>query len=110
MDWDPSKWIILTLYRLGLVTGLRRAGELELNEATIYMHHKTRYGVVPGDDANEWKGEVWDIEQVRKYAKGRAGSCVLLINGFVLDATPYLEKHVRPFFDPEYLTGIDCDY
>jgi hypothetical protein len=108
IDWDPSKWIILTLYRLGLATGLRRAREDDLKEATIYMHRKTHHGISPPeDDVNGWEGEVWNLEQVQEYVKKKTGRCVVLVNGFVLDATGYLGEHVRPDCGPKRLISVN---
>lgn len=92
IDWDPSKWIILGLYKLGLVTSLRRASNCDLKEAIEYMHRKVTLGVVEVE-TNTWYGEVWNTRQVREYVE-KPGKCVVIIDGFVVDVTSYLGDHV----------------
>lgn len=92
-DWDPSKWIILALYKLGLVTSLRRARNGDLKEAIEYMHRKEVLGV---DEVktDTWNGEVWNTGQVQEYVN-KLGKCVVMIDGFIVDVTSYLGDHVR---------------
>lgn len=60
------------------------------------MHHKTHHGVsYNGEDHEECDGEVWDMKKVEEYVKARAGRCVVLVNGSVVDVTGYLGEHVR---------------
>lgn len=95
IDWDPSKWIILILQNVGLVTSLRRAEDKDLLEATRYMQRKEKVALVYLDsDVDSWDGELWDITRVKEFAQTKAGCCLILINGFMVDATPYLGKHV----------------
>ena len=98
IDWDPSKWIILALYKLGLVTSLRRARKDDLKEAIEYMHQKEILGVVDVQ-TDTWKGEVWNARQVQEYVE-ILGKCVVMIDGFIVDVTSYLGDHVsRLTFD-----------
>lgn len=92
VDWDPSKWIILALYKLGLVTSLRRARNGDLKEAIEYMRRKETLGVVDVE-ADTWNGEVWNTGQVKEYVE-KLGKCVVIIDGFVVDVTSYLGDHV----------------
>ncbi|KAF6766735.1 hypothetical protein DFP72DRAFT_867422 [Ephemerocybe angulata] len=64
LDWDPSKWIILTLHRLGLIHGLRRAKEDDIADADLAV-----------------------------YRQNKPASCLLVLDGFVLDVTSYLGEH-----------------
>ncbi|KAJ7597481.1 hypothetical protein C8J56DRAFT_920193 [Mycena floridula] len=91
-DWDPSKWIILLLHRLGLVTGLRRARSDDMTEASAYMKYKTTHGSPPISVEPDVK-ELWNLAQVHEYINERPGRCVILLHGFVVDATPYLGDH-----------------
>ncbi|KAJ7654837.1 hypothetical protein B0H17DRAFT_1163477 [Mycena rosella] len=92
VNWDPSKWIILLLNRLGLVTGLRSVRENDLKEAMEYMHFKEKHGVAPVvEDA--WEGERWDISQAYAYINSKPGSCVVVIDDCFVDATAYLGEH-----------------
>lgn len=98
--WDPSKWIILLLHRFKLVTGLRRARDIDLKEALAYMKYKSVHGMPPRDDLDEQQtSEHWTIEEARLYVKERPGRCVVLLNGWVVDLTTYLREHVshNPF-------------
>ena len=91
-DWDPSKWIILALHKLGLVTSLRRARSGDLKEAIEYMRQKETLGIVELE-ADTWNGGIWDKGQVQEYAK-KVGKCVVMIDDFVVDVTSYLGDHV----------------
>ncbi|KAH7916460.1 hypothetical protein BJ138DRAFT_1139789 [Hygrophoropsis aurantiaca] len=94
LDWDPSKWIIDGLYKIGLVKGLRRARIEDIKEAKVYMHHKTRHGVSNVSDSDvEWEGNVWTMDEAHDHAKQKPGSCLVLIQGFIVDVTPYLGEH-----------------
>ncbi|KAF9486465.1 hypothetical protein BDN70DRAFT_870009 [Pholiota conissans] len=94
-DWDPSKWIILLLEKCSLVTSLRRAGEKDLREAIRYMQMKEALDFVKAEtDNNEaWDGEVWDFERVREFSQEKPSCCLILIDGFVVDASSYLGEH-----------------
>ena len=87
IDWDPSKWIILALRKLGLVMSLRRARNGDLKEAIEYMHRK-ELGLV------EVKTDTW--YEVQEYVE-KQGKCVVMIDGFVVDVTSYLGDHVSRY-------------
>lgn len=93
-DWDPSKWIILILHRLGFATGLRRARQEDIADAKNYMHYKTKYGVCPSN-TETWEGQVWNLEELKRYIRALPGQSVVIIDGYAVDATPYLAEHVR---------------
>lgn len=104
-DWDPSKWAILCLHAMGLVSGLKRARPEDVSEALTYMSHKKEnegpgHLIAASSDAepeDEWFGEVWTWVDVEEYVRaGRdSGRCVIVIDGFVVDVTGYLGQHVR---------------
>lgn len=99
LDWDPSKWIILTLHRLGMVTGLRRARETDVQSAIAHMsekeHHHHHHGALAEEPVEPWTGEVWDPQQVAAHIKKASkGSCFLLLDGYLIDATSYMGEHV----------------
>ncbi|KAG7452278.1 uncharacterized protein BT62DRAFT_294111 [Guyanagaster necrorhizus] len=91
-DWDPSKWIIVSLHKLGFVTGLRRARRDDISESVEYMRHKCAYGVPPPED-DQWDGPNWTIDEVQLYIQSALGRCVLLIDDFVVDVTSYMGEH-----------------
>jgi stearoyl-CoA desaturase (delta-9 desaturase) len=103
-NWDPSKWIILGLNRLGLVTGLRRARESDMKEALKYMHFKDTHGVPPSEEDTPWEGETWDLAQALEYIKSKQGSCVVVIDDHFLDVGSYLGEHVS-LIDSLYVLG-----
>ncbi|KIM47500.1 hypothetical protein M413DRAFT_22154 [Hebeloma cylindrosporum] len=70
IDWDPSKWIILALEKLGLEV----------------------LGIVESED-NSWTGEMWNLNQVKEFAQTKPGSCIVLIDGFAVDISAYLGEH-----------------
>ncbi|KAF8167389.1 hypothetical protein B0H34DRAFT_681705 [Crassisporium funariophilum] len=92
IDWDPSKWIILALHELGLVTSLRRARHEDLTEAIHYMQQKDALGAMEAEK-DPWQGAVWNVNQVKSYVQEKTGRCVVLIDGFAVDATTYLAEH-----------------
>jgi stearoyl-CoA desaturase (Delta-9 desaturase) len=92
-DWDPSKWIILTLHHLGFATGLRRARQEDLAEAKDYMHYKSKHGVSPSN-TETWEGIVWNLEELDRHIRASPWKSVILIEGFAVDATSYLSEHV----------------
>ncbi|TFY62685.1 hypothetical protein EVG20_g6608 [Dentipellis fragilis] len=105
LDWDPSKWIILALHRVGLTTGLRRARELDIADARSYMqqkekqtmHHGSEAVTLPADGAGAirgtWDGPTWDVEQVRAYVRAHGAACVVVVDGFAVDVTAYMREH-----------------
>ncbi|KAF7307151.1 Stearoyl-CoA desaturase [Mycena indigotica] len=92
-NWDPSKWIIAVLYRLGLVTGLRSVRDQDLKEALQYMGHKEKHGIPPPEEDSIWTGEIWDTCQARAFVRSNAGSCVVLIEDYFVNVTHYLGEH-----------------
>lgn len=100
LDWDPSKWIIAALHRLGLAHRLRRAKQDEVQEAVQYMREKysgtsssTSSEYTTEDSQDECVLEDWTEEDVAAYKRGKPSACVLLLDGFVLDVTSYMVDH-----------------
>ncbi|KDR81085.1 hypothetical protein GALMADRAFT_153433 [Galerina marginata CBS 339.88] len=91
-DWDPSKWVILGLHKLGLVSGLRRASDDDLVEAVHYMRKKNELGITE-PEVDTWNGEIWNIDKLKRFAREKTGRCIVLIDGFAIDVTPYLGEH-----------------
>lgn len=90
----------MALHFLGLANGLRRARDKDLNEAKIHMLVKT--GAIPGSEDEEQseddsKYHCWTLEGARAYANSKAGRCIVIIDRYVVDATPYLGEHVRQY-------------
>ncbi|KAL1739712.1 hypothetical protein HDZ31DRAFT_48930 [Schizophyllum fasciatum] len=91
-DWDPTKWIIAALHRLGFVKGLRRARDADLRAALAHMHLKSHHHGISSEDEDElWDGPVWDTAELKERAA--QGSCLLVIDGYIVDATSYLGEH-----------------
>lgn len=105
LDWDPSKWIILILYHLGLATALRRARTDEVEDAKHVMHSKVQGSgqlLDTCDDSDSWNGPVWSIDKIVEYMTGLGhehAPCLMVIDNFVIDATGYMKEHVRPFWN-----------
>ncbi|KJA28511.1 hypothetical protein HYPSUDRAFT_33933 [Hypholoma sublateritium FD-334 SS-4] len=93
IDWDPSKWIILILYKLKLVHSLRRARSEDLVAAIHHMHKKETIGSPDDLTDSFWDGENWDLSRVKKYVEAKPGRCVVVVDSFVIDATSYLGEH-----------------
>ncbi|KAF8665468.1 hypothetical protein AX16_000486 [Volvariella volvacea WC 439] len=91
-DWDPSKWIILALQRRGLVYGLRRARNDDIQDAVDYMQRKVnkRDSGVP---VEEWNGDTWNRAKLMHYAHEKPGRCVIVIDGYAVDTTEYVREH-----------------
>ncbi|KAL0951591.1 hypothetical protein HGRIS_008272 [Hohenbuehelia grisea] len=92
-DWDPSKWLILGLRYLGLAKGLRKARDDDMAEAIDYMHQKAHPGAIESEDLDDWHGDTWDRQQLAEYLSMKPGSCILLIDGYAVNATFYLAEH-----------------
>ncbi|KAI0640073.1 fatty acid desaturase-domain-containing protein [Trametes polyzona] len=102
LDWDPSKWVIMLLHSLGLASGLRRARKEEIRAAREYMlrkkitnpHAHTHGMYVSGseEDDDDWDGPVWTKAQLVEHARTKR-RCMLLLDGFAVDATEYLAEH-----------------
>ncbi|KAJ3550848.1 hypothetical protein NM688_g4987 [Phlebia brevispora] len=102
-EWDPSKWIILALHYLGLVGRLRRAKQEDIDEAKRHMLIKSgnaiesgysSQGSVAGSDEHDHPDHpAWTLSQAQVYARERAGHCLVVLDGFILDVTTYLGEH-----------------
>ncbi|PPR01932.1 hypothetical protein CVT24_001271 [Panaeolus cyanescens] len=90
-DWDPSKWIIICLHRLGLVTGLRRAHSEDIDDALRYMKQKEGGKLEPEHDT--WDGKSWNMQQILEFASENTGRCIVLIDGYAVDVTSYFGEH-----------------
>jgi len=73
-DWDPTKWTILILHRLGLVSGLRRAREEDIQLAKMLMEHKHDPVGHEQMTEEEWRGPVWDKSQLVDYIQSNQGA------------------------------------
>ncbi|KZP25296.1 hypothetical protein FIBSPDRAFT_918440 [Athelia psychrophila] len=95
IDWDPSKWIIAMFHTFGLASGLRRVRETDMLEAKQHMAHAHHHHALPAlsDIAAVWVGDVWGVDALREYIRGKPGRCVLLLDGLLVDATSYLGEH-----------------
>ncbi|KIJ66509.1 hypothetical protein HYDPIDRAFT_151085 [Hydnomerulius pinastri MD-312] len=94
LDWDPSKWIIAFLYRLGLVKTVRRARPEDIKEAKQYMHQKThQQNQETAQQSSDWSGSEWSIEGALEYMACNPGKCMVVVDGFVVDVTGYLREH-----------------
>jgi len=96
LDWDPSKWIILGLHKLGFVYSLRTAREVDIEDAREYMHEKDHHHMHDKEgeaDGAEWTGEVWSREDMERYVEEKPERCVLVLDGFLVDATAYMKEH-----------------
>ncbi|KAF5323535.1 hypothetical protein D9611_005581 [Ephemerocybe angulata] len=96
LDWDPSKWIILTLHRLGLIHGLRRAKEDDIADAVEYMRqkHEPNQPQILSDDSDEgYQEKSMNAQDLAVYRQNKPASCLLVLDGFVLDVTSYLGEH-----------------
>jgi len=117
-DWDPSKWVILTFAKLGVAWGLRRAtpGDIAAARAHMLLHghdHNNanrKIEIVEKDEGSQQE-PTWTEAELKAYAE-RNGACVLLIDGYAVDVTGYIEAHVRPwtllFFPIWYLLLMVC--
>ena len=95
LGWDPSKWAIKLLWCLGLATGLRKASDAEIRYSVKYMQSK-KDNRDPVDDVGL---EAWNMGEVFDYIADDKERCVLVINGYVVDATTYMATHVRYALD-----------
>lgn len=85
-------------HRFGLASGLRRAHERDVKEAKTFMANKANHGhthnTSEDEDLEEWDGEIWGKGKLEEYVQSKPGRCLVLIRGFVVDATSYLGEHV----------------
>ena len=99
-DWDPSKWVILTLAKLGVAWGLRRTTQEDIAAAQAHMllhghdHNSAHWNVVEKEECGR-QVPTWTEAELKAYTE-RNGACVLWIDGYAVDVTGYLEAHVRP--------------
>lgn len=84
-------------HTFGLASGLRRVRETDMLEAKRHMAHAHHHHALPAlsDIAAVWVGDVWGVDALREYIRGKPGRCVLLLDGLLVDATSYLGEHVR---------------
>ncbi|CDO73445.1 hypothetical protein BN946_scf185013.g80 [Trametes cinnabarina] len=105
LDWDPSKWVILILHQAGLASGLRRARPDEIRAARQHMLRKEIAHLYAGtknvgsvaarsddEEFEPWNGPTWTAEQLSEHA-GADDRCILLLEGYAVDATEYLAEH-----------------
>ncbi|KAF9531903.1 fatty acid desaturase-domain-containing protein [Crepidotus variabilis] len=92
VDWDPSKWIILVLHRLGLVHSLQKARHRDMEEARHYMQRKASFGS-SDEEEEHWTGTIWNLAQLKSITLEDKSRCLMALNGFVVDATDYLKEH-----------------
>lgn len=96
------------LHRFGFVTGLRRARKDEIEDAKLFMHskshpsptHSAGHCTTTGDGEAVWSGPVWDMHCVMEYMKDMGNNtapCLMVVDGFVIDATSYMKEHVGSF-------------
>ena len=60
------------------------------------MEHKAHAHV--DDDYHieqSWDGEVWDTDRLGTFVKNKPTACIILLDGFAVDATDYMKEHVR---------------
>ncbi|KIY73482.1 hypothetical protein CYLTODRAFT_448812 [Cylindrobasidium torrendii FP15055 ss-10] len=90
--WDPSKWIILALNRLGLVHSLRRARQVDMDNSIKYMDTKSVHGHVQ-EPVPQWQGAEWTIQDIREELSMSPSRCFVVLGDWVVDATSYLKEH-----------------
>ncbi|KAF8492783.1 hypothetical protein F5888DRAFT_1618645 [Russula emetica] len=96
-DWDPSKWVILTLAKLGVAWGLRRAtpGDIAAAQAHMLLHghdHNSAHRKIVEKEECGRGVPTWTEAELKAYAE-RNGACVLWIDGYAVDVTGYVEAH-----------------
>ncbi|KAH9958400.1 hypothetical protein BGW80DRAFT_161237 [Lactifluus volemus] len=84
--WDPSKWVILALAKLGFVSGLRYARAEDITASRAYMRGAYDKAV------EEWVGPTWTETELEAYVK-ESDACILVIDKYVLDVTRYIDIH-----------------
>jgi len=57
------------------------------------MHLKETTGIVQPENTT-WDGELWNMQKVKEFALAKPGRCIVLLEGFAVDATEYLAEHV----------------
>ena len=107
-DWDPTKWIIFFLHvYTTLVPSIARTPESSIRKAKAHVHRAEADRLdasVPTEERVCRLEElpVWSRAEVRKrhgeWVVGREGKrrrVLLIVEGCVVDAGPYLDDHVR---------------
>ncbi|KAF8322246.1 hypothetical protein DL93DRAFT_2050887 [Clavulina sp. PMI_390] len=103
IDWDPSKWIIETLYRFtSQITSLRTTSDLDIKQAQQEVSQGQSIketATIENEVASSF--EVWNQAQIEKYVEGgHTGGTprrVVVINECVVDVTDYIHQHPGGF-------------
>ncbi|KAF8527558.1 hypothetical protein BU17DRAFT_39677 [Hysterangium stoloniferum] len=102
-DWDPSKWAIFFLYKVGLVKSLKRAPDEDVEFAMDYMrrkkggvhHNGEPYSVDKQEkEFGEWTGPVWSRIKAEEHVKQARGKCFVFVNDYLVDVTVFMKEHV----------------
>lgn len=99
-DWDPTKWIIWALHTYTpLVPTIRRTKEAEINKAKAHVHRiqaERLTALVPEVEKSKEDHELpeWTVEET--LAQVASGQALLLIDGYIVDVSDYLDEHVSP--------------
>jgi stearoyl-CoA desaturase (Delta-9 desaturase) len=100
--WDPSKWVILSLAKLGFVSGLRYARAEDITASRAYMLARDHHGAHDkAVEEEEWVGPTWTEAEMEAYVK-ESDACILVIDKYVLDVTRYIDIHVRFSLFPHF--------
>ncbi|KAG7566925.1 hypothetical protein FFLO_01304 [Filobasidium floriforme] len=97
-DWDPTKWIIWALHTYTpLVPTIRRTKEAEINKAKAHVHRiqaERLTALVPEVEKSKEDHELpeWTVEET--LAQVASGQALLLIDGYIVDVSDYLDEHV----------------
>ncbi|KAI0348260.1 hypothetical protein BDW22DRAFT_1319775 [Trametopsis cervina] len=91
LDWDPSKWIILLLYKLSLASRLQRARNEDLVDALSHMADEKRHshGDQTYEDGDLPTISIADVYQLMK----EETRTILPIEDYIIDASGYLLEH-----------------
>lgn len=88
-DWDPSKWAILLFHYFGFATKLRRAKDEDIKDGLEYMRLKEQ-GKTLGEETRDLP--TWTCHEL-KASVTKKSRCLILLDGYVVDATKYLSEH-----------------
>ncbi|KZS93155.1 hypothetical protein SISNIDRAFT_486077 [Sistotremastrum niveocremeum HHB9708] len=94
-DFDPSKWVILFLHKLGLAYNLRKVSDKEIHWAKLSMHKKHEHENDSSSDLDsetESETETWTIQEVQSYLE-HPGRAVMIIDNLVVDVSVYQREH-----------------